>query len=154
MFGNVRQKIQICALLFLVVTTQSMAEPSKYKKRQPVKRFDLMQNYIQLQNPVNFVDLPIYSGQKKFVNGYFLPEQNGVSACQMTFYAAEEPQTILNFYKDALACNRWQITHVAGTHICASHTDGRMCTINVTQSKLCNIKSKYTIAYRQLTRQH
>jgi len=156
MIGNLsRQKIQICFILFLVISQSSLlAAPEKYKKVKTERRPDLMQSYKKMENPVSFADLPVFNGRTKFVCGYFQPEQNGVSACQMIFYAEEEPQIVLDFYKDTLTSNHWQIIHAAGMHIIASHPDGHMCTINVNESKLRKIKSKYTIAYRQLAKQH
>lgn len=113
-----------------------------------------MKDYRTLKEPVAFPDLPVFSGRSKFVNGYLEPNQNGISTCEMEFLAQEDPQTVLSFYKDALAANKWKIWYAGSHSISARHGQGHMCNINVNESRMPKTKSRFTVDYRQIEQQH
>lgn len=124
------------------------------KKAETVKRAKVLENSQTLKEPVELPILPVFNGHTKFIGGYQTPMHNGISTCQLNYYAQEEPQTVSDFYKSALAGNRWKILYAGGSSITARHADGHMCTININQSKLPNTRSRYYIAYRQIEKQH
>ena len=103
--------------------------------------------------PPDFPDLPVFNGKCTFTGGYFLPDRNGTSVCQMSYVAEEKPQEVLDFYKNAFSGNGWKILFAGGPTISARHSDGHICSVNVSESNLPKIKSQFTIAYRQLSKQ-
>ncbi len=102
--------------------------------------------------PTDFPDLPIFPGKTQFLDGYYLPNKNGASICQMSYMAREDSAQVLDFYKDAFSGNGWKIQFAAGPTITARHNNGHVCSVNVMKSKLPKMKSQFTIAYRQLTK--
>ncbi len=152
------RNIVFCLLLILVNQHSVLGTPSQTKlgppKKQPsVKRDKVLENSQRLKEPVDLPDLPMFNGETKFIGGYQTPMHNGISTCQMNFSAKAEPQAVKDFYKSALESKPWKLLYAGGSSITARHTDGHMCTINVNQAKLPNIRSRYYIAYRQIEKQ-
>jgi hypothetical protein len=157
MFKNIRQKRQITFFFLSILFSQPLIlaaptqvyDPKKVKEQQK-KHLQLLKDYRTLKEPVEFADLPAFSGHTKFVIGYLEPNNNGVSTCEMQFLAQEDPQTVLSFYKDALSGNNWKILYAGTQSISARHGKGHMCNINVNESRVPKTKSRFVIDYRQI----
>jgi len=163
MAKNLTSKIRTAQLLSLslsVLISQAAISASTDQSKRgslnkpPAKPIDLMTAYQKIQSPPEFADLPVFSGQSTFVGGYYMPEQNGISMCQMKFFAKEEPKEVISFYTDALSNNGWKILNASSNHLTARHTSSHMCSVNVSEARLPKTKSQYTIVYRQVNRQH
>jgi len=138
------------ASISYVFADQNRSPVSGAKRDKKPNRMDGFQKLTD--PPADFPDLPLFHGKTTFVGGYYQPETNGNSICQMTFLAQEEPHTIIDFYKDAFTVNGWKVIYSGSVHISARHVDGHMCSVNVSESKLPKTKSQYTIAYRRLVK--
>jgi len=154
-------RIQIIfCLLFFSINCPVLSIPADKKAQQDNKTksakkpLDPMASFKAIQTPEGFPDLPVFNGHTKFVGGFYSPIQNGISVCQMRYFAQEDPQTVIDFYKDAFNGNGWKILQTAGTHLTARHRDGHMCSVNVNDCKLPKTKSQFTIAYREIVKQH
>lgn len=114
-----------------------------------------MKDFHDLKEPMQFSDLPAYSGEAKFINGTCRPSQNGSAIiCDMHFYAKEDKENVLNFYKDALSNNGWKLLY-SDTHTIAARNKNRdMCNINVNESRVSKTKSEFEIDFRQIDQQH
>jgi hypothetical protein len=98
--------------------------PQKVQEQQK-KHLQSLKDYNTMKEPISFADLPVFT-------------------------AEEDPQTVLNFYKDALGTNSWKICYSNSHTISARHGKGHMCNINVNQSRLPKTKSSFVIDYRQI----
>jgi hypothetical protein len=164
MLGNwnsILHKAQILSLLLLALTSQAAISASAADQAKQVrvnkpaqKPVDLMTAYQKIQSPQGFPDLPVFPGKITFIGGYYMPEQNGISMCQMRYLAKEEPKDVIDFYKDAIEGNGWKVLQCISNHLTARHSNGHMCSVNVTASKLPKVKSLFIVAYRQVNRQH
>ena len=103
-FKPQNQILLVLGLLFLLqsFTFAAYSMPSDSQKNKDLQR-QRLKDYRGLKEPVQFADLPVFNGRTKFVNGSYEPDKNGVSTCEMQYTAQEEPQTVVNFYKDAFA---------------------------------------------------
>jgi len=155
-------KKQIFLTLFLFSSTQqilgSVAFGAQYDfqkvKEQQKKHIELMKDYQAMKEPMQFPDLPNFSGPSKFISGNCSPNQNGVTSCHMLFVTEEAPQAVLDFYKQALAANDWKIQYASIHGISARHKLGHLCNINVNESKTLKTKCRFVIDYRQIEQQH
>ena len=152
-FSLLRMGLSICSGLIVLQPVFCAQYDAQKVKEQQKKHMELTRDYHTMTTPVDFPDLPAYSGRSKFVMGYLSPSANGISACHMQFLAEEDPQTVISFYKSALTGNKWKINYDSPTSICARHAKGHMCNINVSESHIPKTKSRYVIDYRQVESQ-
>jgi len=144
----------------LILLSQSSAfavpsqcwDPRKVKERQE-KTKERTKDYRAMKDPVEFPDLPTFNGHTKFISGSMDSNNNGVTTCQMQFSAQEEPQSVIAFYKSALATNQWKLLFANSHTISAQHGKGHICNINVNECSIPKIKCQYTVNYRQIEKQ-
>ncbi len=60
-----------------------------------------------LKQPITLPDIPQYSGQAQFVSGLMYPNKIGGPTVSMQFRAREAPDTVLEWYQEALKAYKW-----------------------------------------------
>lgn len=163
MFGksiSALTRVQILSVVVFALTNQPILSAPVEQFRQtnkctkPVQKpVDLMTAYQKIQAPQSFADLPVFAGSTTFLGGHYMPEQNGITMCQMKYFAKEQPKDVLEFYNNALSSNGWKVLNSSGNHIAARHSSGHMCSVNVSESKLPKIKSQFVVVFRQVNKQ-
>ncbi len=145
-----KKRITILFLLLSMLTCPDqsvLAAPAQNQlpAGKTEKKLPSMDSFHKIQKPENFPDLPIFDGHTTFAGGFYQPAINGISICQMRYYAQEDAQAVIDFYKNAFSGNGWKILNAAGTHLTARHQDGHMCAVTATGSRLP--KKKITIYF-------
>ncbi len=82
-----------------------------------------------LKAPAELPQLPLLSGNPKFLRGYIQSVGSGWTTYQMTFLSKDERSKVKDWYENSLATCQWKILTANGASITANHKDGHMCTV-------------------------
>ena len=85
----------------------------------------------RLTKPIDVADLPKYNGKGVlFVTGTMFPNVKGGPSVTMQFSVKEEPATVLQWYKDVLAQNKWSmLDNMSGKTSLAAMKSNNICQV-------------------------
>jgi|688.fasta_scaffold581824_1 hypothetical protein len=98
----------VVATLLLQVSSSA-----QYQQQQPRKKAPPIP-VKTLTTPLPFPDVPVYTGQIRFVSGDKVEGQNVDNLCQ-TWHIKEGRAQAIEWYKNALSSAGWQVTASRGT---------------------------------------
>ncbi|HEY9773253.1 MAG TPA: hypothetical protein V6C81_05540 [Planktothrix sp.] len=111
--------------------------------RAPAKGNDV--DVTSLREPVQLQDLPAFTGHATFVNGHVHESDNGPSWL-MTFKVKESPQQVMEWYRNVLRMQQWNIKQSTSDTICATKKNSQ-CTIAVNNFRTKEYQTHLEIMY-------
>jgi hypothetical protein len=144
-------------LIALTSTISLLSLPTQAQYKAPQKKPEtppLAAPPDEMKGKVSLPDIPDYTGQPKFVNGfsYHVPKQG--PSYVMTFNVKEDRPTVIEWWKNTLKTYRWNIISAERDAVTATK-EGNMCVIQVSTPAYPadkNIKCSYQIRYIQKER--
>lgn len=125
---------------------QSPQGPELTPKRQI---YGMVQGLQSLKGPVPLPDLPMFTGETRFITGQYVSTPTGTAVYRMMFFAQEEPEVVINFYKNTLNMRQWKIVKSSPNSLSAEHKNGHTCTITINEADPAEGKSMLAINYQQ-----
>lgn len=132
------------------VSNSAQSQVSGFNHKKQVST--MMLGVQRLTNPVSLPDLPQPDGATKFFTGDKTSALHNRTLYHLIFFAEQDPQTVLKFYKDALVARQWSISKDSPDSLVAEHKNGHKCTIAVNEAEPPDGKSRLTITYWQFDR--
>ena len=138
------------ALLSIAVICSLPTESrAQYKPKLPVKK-ENVDTVDKLQDKVAIDGLPDYSGKQKFITGRKFMSQSGPQYVE-EFLAMEQPNVILEWYKNALSSYKWEVTYSDNFHVSAKKPNGTSVSIMANPEKSPDGRSRVKISYHEFT---
>lgn len=91
--------------------------------------FDMKEPVKNLATPVDIPNIPIYSGQSRYVTGKV--QQNGTTTTTSLFYELQDKyQDAASWYENALKMYNWTVIAQGPTNICAKDSKGNILNVS------------------------
>ncbi len=154
----IRRRNPVLLATLIILANQScpsaewLAAPSKQQTPDGKQPSSMMEGLEMLKSPVSLPDLPVFSGETKFIGGQRISTMTGRAVYHMMFFAQDDPQAVLKFYKNALVMNRWNLSSEDANSISAEHNNGHKCTITVSEADSSDGRTMLGINYEQIGR--
>ena len=104
--------------------------------------------WVLVKQPMNLPDLPKYSGKAFFEGGLMYPNKPGGSAISLRYKVKEAPDTVLEWYRDTLKSNQWQVMQTKNQASVRAVRGKNGVVVNVTPSKAPGYQSNLKISYK------
>ena len=105
---------------------------------------------VALKAPILIPDLPVYSGQAKYLYGTLSPHTRGGAYYIQKFSVRENSAVVINWYREAFKLAKWQLDRglQSDCYVGAVDSRGNMCQIGITASTSSGYACDLVIQYR------
>lgn len=124
--------------------SSNQKKPDATKKRPKGKPAPTLKpNY--LEQPIALPDLPSFTGQQDFMSGISYPDAPNGPGYVLTYNVENTQQQVLDWWKNALRIQGWNITMASDSSVHAKNKDGHTVTVSTNMPHDKKIKGKKNV---------